>query len=64
LIPTDSERVRKPTEYQIHFWHFAGTTLIPVCSVVGITVLHDGINLMAKEFLAARRDERGVLILR
>src|SRR3984957_8357362 len=25
--------------------------------------LHDGMNLVAKEFLAARRDERGVLIL-
>jgi trehalose-6-phosphate synthase len=32
--------------------------------IVGITVLHDRINLVAKEFLAARRDERGVLILR
>ena len=28
-----------------------------------MTSLHDGMNLVAKEFLAARRDERGVLIL-
>jgi trehalose 6-phosphate synthase len=28
-----------------------------------VTALHDGMNLVAKEFLAARRDESGVLIL-
>jgi trehalose 6-phosphate synthase len=28
-----------------------------------VTSLHDGMNLVAKEFLAARRDGRGVLIL-
>jgi trehalose-6-phosphate synthase len=28
-----------------------------------VTSLHDGMNLVAKEFLAARADERGVLIL-
>lgn len=28
-----------------------------------VTSLHDGMNLVAKEFLTARRDERGVLIL-
>src|SRR5437660_8918979 len=28
-----------------------------------VTSLHDGMNLVAKEFLSARRDERGVLIL-
>jgi trehalose-6-phosphate synthase len=28
-----------------------------------VTALHDGMNLVAKEFVAARRDERGVLIL-
>ncbi len=31
-----------------------------VCTV---TSLHDGMNLVAKEFIAARKDERGVLIL-
>ena len=28
-----------------------------------VTSLHDGMNLVAKEFIAAREDERGVLIL-
>jgi trehalose 6-phosphate synthase len=28
-----------------------------------VTPLHDGMNLVAKEFVASRRDERGVLIL-
>ena len=28
-----------------------------------VTSLHDGMNLVAKEFVAARRDERGVLLL-
>jgi alpha,alpha-trehalose-phosphate synthase [UDP-forming] len=28
-----------------------------------VTSLHDGMNLVAKEFLAARHDERGVLVL-
>ena len=28
-----------------------------------VTSLHDGMNLVAKEFVAARQDERGVLIL-
>ena len=28
-----------------------------------VSSLHDGMNLVAKEFVAARDDERGVLIL-
>jgi trehalose 6-phosphate synthase len=28
-----------------------------------VTSLHDGMNLVAKEYIAARQDERGVLIL-
>jgi alpha,alpha-trehalose-phosphate synthase [UDP-forming] len=32
-------------------------------SVALVTSLHDGMNLVAKEFVAARDDERGVLIL-
>jgi alpha,alpha-trehalose-phosphate synthase [UDP-forming] len=32
-------------------------------SVCLVTSLHDGMNLVAKEFIAAREDERGVLIL-
>ena len=34
-----------------------------VADLCMVTSLHDGMNLVAKEFLAARRDERGVLIL-
>jgi trehalose-6-phosphate synthase len=33
------------------------------CDVCMVTSLHDGMNLVAKEFIAARDDERGVLIL-
>ena len=38
-----------------HFYRAADLCLV--------TSLHDGMNLVAKEFLAARSDERGVLIL-
>jgi len=33
------------------------------CDVCMVTSLHDGMNLVAKEFVASRDDERGVLIL-
>ena len=33
------------------------------CDVCLVTSLHDGMNLVAKEFVAARDDERGVLVL-
>lgn len=33
------------------------------CDVCMVTSLHDGMNLVAKEFIAARDDDRGVLIL-
>ncbi|HEU0202494.1 MAG TPA: trehalose-6-phosphate synthase [Burkholderiaceae bacterium] len=33
------------------------------CDVCLVTSLHDGMNLVAKEFIAARDDERGVLLL-
>lgn len=33
------------------------------CDVCMVTSLHDGMNLVAKEFIASRDDERGVLIL-
>ncbi len=33
------------------------------CSFCMVTSLHDGMNLVAKEFVAAREDERGALIL-
>ncbi len=34
-----------------------------VADICMVTSLHDGMNLVAKEFLAARSDEQGVLIL-
>src|SRR5277367_3656400 len=42
------------------------TRFMPSCNDVTrrlVTSLHDGMNLVAKEFLAARDDEQGVLIL-
>ncbi len=33
------------------------------CDACLVTSLHDGMNLVAKEFIAARDDERGVLVL-
>ncbi|HVJ59797.1 MAG TPA: trehalose-6-phosphate synthase [Burkholderiaceae bacterium] len=41
---------------QIHEYYRA-------CEVCMVTSLHDGMNLVAKEFIAARDDEQGVLIL-
>lgn len=45
--------------------HDAATLLecYRACDVCLVTSLHDGMNLVAKEFVAARADERGVLIL-
>jgi trehalose-6-phosphate synthase len=37
--------------------------LYRACDVCVVTSLHDGMNLVAKEFIAARDDERGVLLL-
>jgi trehalose-6-phosphate synthase len=37
--------------------------LYRACEVCVVTSLHDGMNLVAKEFIAARDDDRGVLIL-
>src|SRR6185437_655211 len=34
-----------------------------VADVCVVTSLHDGMNLVAKEYVAAREDERGVLVL-
>lgn len=38
-------------------------TYFRAAEVCSVTSLHDGMNLVAKEFIAARDDERGVLIL-
>lgn len=46
-----------------HFSHEELTTLYRRADVCLVTSLHDGMNLVAKEYVAARNDEAGVLIL-
>jgi alpha,alpha-trehalose-phosphate synthase [UDP-forming] len=46
-----------------HHDHDAVTELYRAADVCLVTSLHDGMNLVCKEFVAARDDERGVLIL-
>lgn len=46
-----------------HHSHEQVTELFRACDVCVVTSLHDGMNLVSKEFVAARDDERGVLIL-
>jgi alpha,alpha-trehalose-phosphate synthase [UDP-forming] len=46
-----------------HHEHHEVTKLYRAADVCLVTSLHDGMNLVSKEFIAARDDERGVLIL-
>jgi trehalose 6-phosphate synthase len=46
-----------------HHSHEDIQRLYRVADLCLVTSLHDGMNLVAKEFIAAREDERGVLIL-
>jgi trehalose 6-phosphate synthase len=46
-----------------HFSHEQVEKYYRAADVCLVTSLHDGMNLVAKEFLAARDDEQGVLIL-
>jgi len=46
-----------------HHEHDAVTELFRAADMCVVTSLHDGMNLVCKEFVAARDDERGVLIL-
>src|SRR6202008_4678590 len=46
-----------------HHAHDAGNEIFRAADVCLVTSLHDGMNLVSKEFVAARDDERGVLIL-
>ena len=46
--------------------HFAHAEILPLyqlANVCLVTSVHDGMNLVAKEFIAARKDEAGVLVL-
>src|SRR6185369_3500691 len=46
-----------------HFPHEAVTELYRGADVCVVTSLHDGMNLVCKEFVAARDDEQGALIV-
>jgi trehalose 6-phosphate synthase len=46
-----------------HHEHAALNDLYRAADVCVVTSLHDGMNLVCKEFIAARDDERGVLLL-
>ncbi len=46
-----------------HFAHRELRILYRLADVCLVTALHDGMNLVAKEFVAARSDEEGVLVL-
>ncbi len=46
-----------------HFGHDAVNQLYRGADVCVVTSLHDGMNLVCKEFVAARDDQQGVLIL-
>jgi trehalose-6-phosphate synthase len=46
-----------------HHEHDAVTQLFRAADICVVTSLHDGMNLVCKEFVAARDDEQGVLVL-
>jgi trehalose 6-phosphate synthase len=46
-----------------HHEHGAINELFRAADVCVVTSLHDGMNLVCKEFVAARNDEQGVLVL-
>jgi trehalose 6-phosphate synthase/phosphatase len=54
----------KPIIYQYNHLAFAElSALYTVCNMALITPLRDGMNLVAKEFIASRKDLKGVLLL-
>jgi len=71
-VSAEAERIN--TRFQAGLWkpivflkrhhsHAEITRYYRAASVCLVTSLHDGMNLVAKEFVAARDDERGALIL-
>jgi trehalose 6-phosphate synthase len=48
---------------KLHHSHEELLPFFKVANVCMVTSLHDGMNLVAKEYVAARNDENGVLIL-
>jgi trehalose 6-phosphate synthase len=74
LNEVDREAERINEEYQTKRWkpivflkkHHSHKEIEPLyraADLCMVTSLHDGMNLVAKEFIAAREDEDGVLIL-
>jgi trehalose 6-phosphate synthase/phosphatase len=54
----------QPIHYQYNSLSFEEMlALYTICDLALITPLRDGMNLVAKEFVASRQDQRGVLIL-
>lgn len=71
-VTTEAGRINQ--KFQANGWqpivlekrHYSHEELLPLYRLANfclITSLHDGMNLVAKEFVAARDDESGVLIL-
>jgi trehalose-6-phosphate synthase len=71
-VSTEAERIN--ARFQVGHWkpivflkkhhsHEEIARYYRAASVCAVTSLHDGMNLVAKEFVAARDDERGALIL-
>jgi len=63
-----NERYGKPGYQPVHLLaqhheHEAVNELFRAANMCVVTSLHDGMNLVCKEFVAARDDEQGVLIL-
>ncbi len=61
---TFKTRQWKPIVYlKQHFDHERITEFYQIADICLVTSLHDGMNLVSKEYIAARSDEKGVLIL-
>ncbi len=63
-----NQRFGKPGYTPVHLLaehhdHEQVSELYRACDVCVVTSLHDGMNLVCKEFVAMRDDERGVLVL-
>ncbi len=74
MVEVEAEAIRINGRFQTAKWkpivflnrqhnHHEIQSYYRAADVCLVTSLHDGMNLVAKEFVAARHDERGVLIL-
>jgi alpha,alpha-trehalose-phosphate synthase [UDP-forming] len=64
-INGDYSTIGQPAVHYLHhsYPHDEMTALYLLADVLLVTSLRDGMNLVAKEYVAARYDERGVLVL-